>query len=265
MKKIMTLAAIFAAVMMGISSCNPDDTKPEQKPDTEQPDQTPDGGEETPDGGEETPDGGEDTPDGGDEATAAITIDGDFADWDALTDVATATCDPEAGWTALKVLKAYADASAVYIYIEYVDEEIADRAWTPVHVYLDADGSAETGGYGDQYAEATCEWCLEGAIHSEDAFCSYDGGLYPWTGEVGANGWAWGDSLYSGFTSGAGKDNKYELVITKELCEDIEWAETFGLGVDIQQSWESVGVLPNAACTDDNSAGLAPLLRVTTK
>ncbi len=64
MKKFMTLAAMFAAVMMGVSSCNPDDTKPVDKPNPEQP--APDqGGEETPDqGGEETPDqGGEETPD----------------------------------------------------------------------------------------------------------------------------------------------------------------------------------------------------------
>lgn len=258
----MTLAAIFAAVMMGISSCNPDDTKPEQKPDVETPDN---GGEETPDnGGEETPDnGGEQTPE--DESASPITIDGDFADWDALTDVATATCDPEAGWTALKTLKACADDAAVYIYLEFVEEEIADRAWTPVHVYMDADNSPETGGYGDQYAEACCEWCLEGAVFAEDAFCSYDGGLYPWVGEPGANGWSWGDSMYAGFTSGAGNGAKYEIMITKELCADVEFADTFGLGVDIQQSWESVGVLPNAACTDDNTAGLAPLLRVTKK
>ena len=198
--------------------------------------------------------------------TGAITIDGDFSDWDVLAPsiVSVATCDPDAGRTALKTLKAYAAADAVYIYIEYVDEEIVDRAWTPVHIFLNADGSAETGGYGDEFAEATCEWCIEGAIHYDGEFCSYDGGLYPWTGEVGASGWSWGDSMYAGFTSGAGKDNKYELMITKGLCPDIEWAPIFGLGVDIQQSWESVGILPNAACTNDNLAGHAPLLQVIT-
>lgn len=249
-KKFFAIAAIFAATMMSFSSC--------EKPDN--------GG--TNNGGNETP--ADVCPDCQKnpcecEPEAAITIDGDFADWDALTDVATAVCDPEAGWTALTTLKACADAEAVYVYLEFVEAEVADRAWTPVHLYLDADGSAETGGYGDQYAEAACEWCLEGAVFADGAFCSYDGGLYPWMGEVGANGWEWGESLYAGFTSGAGAGNKYELKLTKELCEDIEWAATFGLGVDIQQSWESVGVLPNAACTDDNSAGLAPLLRVTTK
>ena len=40
MKKFMTLAAMFAAVMMGVSSCNPDDTKPVDKPSTEQPGNT---------------------------------------------------------------------------------------------------------------------------------------------------------------------------------------------------------------------------------
>ena len=62
MKKIMTLAAMFAAVMMSFSACNPDDTKPQDKPGTEQ------GGENEDEGNQE------------EEATAAISIDGDFAD-----------------------------------------------------------------------------------------------------------------------------------------------------------------------------------------
>ena len=196
-----------------------------------------------------------------------ITIDGDFSDWDVLDPsiVSVATCDPEACWTALKTLKAFADGEAVYVYLEFVDEEIDDRSYVPVHISLNADGSAETGGGYGQYAEATCEWLLEGTIISENAFCSYDGLLFPWEGEVGGNYWQWGDSShYDGFTSGAGSGNKYELMITKGLCPDIEWAPIFGLGVDIQQSWESVGVLPNAACTDENTRGLAPLLQVIT-
>ena len=58
MKKFMTLAAIFAALMMGISSCNPDDTKPVDKPNTETPgtnDETPGTNDENPGTNDETP------------------------------------------------------------------------------------------------------------------------------------------------------------------------------------------------------------------
>ena len=193
-----------------------------------------------------------------------ISIDGDFSDWDALdpSQVSVATCAPDARWTALKTLKACANDYAVYIYFEFVEEEIPDRAWTPVHIFIDADNSPKTGGYDYLYAEACSDWALEGAIFLDDAFCSYDSGLYPWAGAPGGNGWYWGDSLYSGFTSGAGNGAKYEIMINKELCPDVEFAETFGLGVDIQQSWESVGVLPNADMTEENPSGRAPLLKV---
>ena len=193
-----------------------------------------------------------------------IKIDGEFSDWDALDPewVSVATCDPDASWTALSVLKACATTEALYIYFEFDENQIPDRSWVPFHIFLDADASAETGGFGDQYAEAACEWCLEGAVFADGEFCSYDGVLFPWIGEVGANGWEWGDSLYSGFTTGAGAGNKYELVLIKWLCKDIVWGETCGIGVDIQQTWNSVGVLPNSTPTDDNSWGRAPLLRV---
>ena len=197
---------------------------------------------------------------------AVLIMDGDFNDWDALdpSAVSVAFCDPDSPLTGLKAIGAYADADAVYVYLEYDDEVIVDHSWTPVHIFLNADGSTETGGYGDRFTEATCEWCIEGAIHSDGEFCSYYGGLFPWTGEIGGYGWSWGDGINYDFTTGAGKGNKYEIMITKELCPEIEWAETFGLGVEIEQNWNAVGVLPNAACTQDNPQGLAPLLSVTT-
>ena len=195
---------------------------------------------------------------------AEIVIDSDFSDWDALDPslVSVATCAPDARWTALKTLKACANDYAVYIYFEFVEEEILDRAWTPVHIFIDADNNSKTGGCGLQYAEACSDWILEGGIFEDDAFCSYDAALYPWVGEPGANGWYWGDSLCAGFTSGAGNDAKYEIMINKELCPDVEFAETFGLGVSILQNWESVGVLPNADMTEGNPSGRAPLLKV---
>ena len=71
MKKIMTLAAMFAAVMMAFSSC--DKPTPTPGPDTDQPAETcPDCGEALEDCTcEELPAG-------------AITIDGQYDDWNAL-------------------------------------------------------------------------------------------------------------------------------------------------------------------------------------
>lgn len=199
---------------------------------------------------------------GGEIVVPGIQIDGDFSDWDSLADVATATCDPEANWTALRTLKVCAYHDAVYIYIEFVKEEILNREYTPFHIFLDADGGAETGGVGQLYSDPACEWMLEGAIFASDILCTYNAYLWQWTGEVGGNEWSWGDSGCYGFTAGAGKGNKYELAIIKEQCPNVTWSEAFGIGVEIEQDWTTVGVLPNAACTDDNPSGLAPLLRV---
>ena len=255
MKKILTLAAIFAAVMMSFSACNPDDTKPEQKPETEQ------GGEN--EGGENT--GGEENQEP--DYVSPVTIDGNFDDWAAIdaSKVAVANCDPEALMTALKVLKVYADEFYVNVYFKF-DPDIVDSESAPFHVYLDADNSAETGGYGDEFAEAVSEWSFEGHVMEAGDFCSYDPGLYPWSGEVGADGWEWIDNIMEGgLATGAGAGDEYEFAINREMLgETVTFAEVFGVGVDIQDpGWSSIGILPNAAVTEENTSGEAPLLRVT--
>jgi hypothetical protein len=47
------------------------------------------------------------------------------------------------------------------------------------------------------------------------------------------------------------------------LEDNVTFADTFTLGFDIQSNWSTVGILPNAACTDDNPNGLAPKMKVT--
>ena len=167
MKKIMTLAAIFAAVMMGVTSCNPDDTKPEQKPDVETPDN---GGEETPDnGGEETPDnGGEETP------AAAITIDGDFSDWDALEGAVVATLpEGDVKYEQLKTFKMYADEEFIYIFCEYDPEN------TLVFVpYFDLDSNPATGN-DSKWSGAGYEAKAEGSIYDESEE-GVQGAPQPW-------------------------------------------------------------------------------------
>lgn len=265
MKKIMTIAAMFAAVMVSFSSCDKTPKPDDNKTPTVQ----------------TCPDCGEPE----DECTCgeyvqAITIDGNFADWAAITP-AVATCNPDAKYTALTTLKAYMDEFYVFLYVEFDEDEIVDREWTPFHVYLNADNSDATGGYGDEFADPNAEIMFETAIFGSGEFTTWDAALFKWWGEVGESGWLWTEGSVAGFehsgddnwgavlgegsgiTMAAGNGNAFEISILKEMVLGAEFAETIGVGCDIQQEWSSVGVLPNAAMTDDNPNGLAPKLAVT--
>ena len=246
MKKFMTIAAMFAAVMVSFSSCNK-----EGKPQ--------DGNTVVtcPDCGEAE----EDCTCG--DFQAAIQIDGDFADWAAVTPL-TATCNPDAKYTALTTLKVYTDEMYIHIYFEFSEDEIVDLAWVPFHVYINADNNTEGCGDDQWIGQGGQDWLLEGAVIAE-TFCSYNPAFFSYAGVDPATvEWAWTEVLPegSGVASGAGNGNKYELSIMKEMLPGVELAETFGLGVDIQQSWNSVGVLPNTAIADDNANGAVPMLQV---
>ena len=253
MKKFMTLAAIFAATMMSFTACE-DTTKPDN-------------------GGDEVvtcPDCGQPEADCTcNDYTSPITIDADFSDWAALDASKVATCktDADAKYPALKVLKVYADDVYVNVYFEFDEEYITDVEYVPFHVYLDCDGSTATGGFGDQWTDAATDYCLEGAVIEAGEFCSYDPGLYGWIGEVSGTGWEWTEpsilSSGSGIGNGTGAGNKYEFALLREMLMGVELADTFGIGVDIQQDWSSVGILPNTAVTDTNTNGLVDMLKVT--
>lgn len=262
MKKFMTFAAMIAAVAVTFSACKKDSGKDDV--DTPKTEVCEECGEALEDCTCEA------------EYVPAITIDGNFDDWAAVTP-ATATCNPDAKYTALTTLKAYMDDYYVFVYVEFDEDEIVDREWTPFHVYMNADNSDATGGFGDQWTDANAEIMFETAIFGSGAFTTWDAALFKWWGEVGGSGWNWtdpsvehsGDDNWgailgegSGITMGAGNGNKFEISILKEMVLGAEFAETISLGVDIQQAWSSVGILPNAAMTDDNTNGLAPKLVV---
>ena len=212
---------------------------------------------------EEDPDGPDE-----DEYVAPIKIDGDFSDWAKLTGVAEAKCDPEATKTALKLVKVYADPVYVFVYFEWDKDQIShepDVEHVPFHCYINTDGDASTGGYGDQFSDACSEILFEGSIYPDGAKVgSYEPGVFEWTGDVNGTGWSWNDlGEFNGLCSGAGIEGKYEFQIARELMPK-KLADNFSIGFDIQQDWESVGILPNSHVTDDNPGGLAPSLQVKT-
>ena len=206
-----------------------------------------------------------------------IIIDGDFNDWDALdpSAVSVAFCDPEAPLQALKVMKVISDPKCIYFYFEYDTELVDMTSWLPVHIFIDSDGVKTTGGYSVFHLDAYCDIMLEGGIYSEEGPISFDASLFFWKGEVGADGWDgwvgpnpdasndWGADIIGGITTGAGDNGKYEIAVDREMTT-ATFADTFYVGLEIEYNWDPIGVLPNAASTDDNPAGRAPMLRVTT-
>lgn len=246
MKKVFVFMAI--AAMMCLAACNKDDNgKKDRK--------------------------------GGSDYEAPIKIDGQFDDWAALdaTKVASATCAEDAAWEALKKVKVYADAYFVYIYFEWDTELIEWRndpnatedednsEWVPFHIYVNADGDKTTGGFSDQWTTGCTDFLYEGFLTDGNNIASYDPGAFLWAGEAGAEGWTWEAAIGSGnnLCKGAGVNGKYEIVLIRQLAP-VAIADNFSIGFDIQQAWDSVGVLPNAAVSDDNSAGKAEMLDVVT-
>ena len=209
---------------------------------------------------------------------AAIVIDGDFADWAALpSNSYTKTYgDEEATHPALTHCKVYADPDFIYVYFEWDTDAISAEAGVehvPFHCYVNGDGNAATGGYGDEFAEACADFMLEGFIYgggeNGGEIGSYDPGVHAWSGADGESGWSWNELLEggNGVGEGAGVEGKYEFKIDRSVLKDLGLtvADTFGIGFDIQQGWESVGILPSTAPDEGNSTGYLPLLVVNTQ
>ena len=200
--------------------------------------------------------------------------DGSLADWDALDAnyVFEAVCPEDGNYLGLKMIKVYADEYYINVQAEYDPEEIIDRAWTPFHFYFNTDNSDLTGGYGDQWLDANTDILLEGAVFADGEPCGYFPEAFAWVGEVGGTGWSWeGMTASADFVASQHVGNIIEFQFIRELIPapmGAAWnAEEFGMGVDIQQNWESVGILPLASPESEGSdaTGHAHKLQVKIK
>ena len=209
--------------------------------------------------------------------------DGTAADWDALPAeyVASATHTEGCSYDGLKSVKVYCDDNYLNILVEVNLDVVTDLEWTPFQIFLNADGSSETGGYGDLWKDADTDLMLETAIYSSRYVNSYNPAVFKWWGEVGGsgfqwtdpNGWpdqynCWGAIVCEGSDPAVGTSQmvdgdlgKVEIQLLKELIP-ANWADEFTIGFDIQQRWSDVGHLPNAADDEDGTEVLAEKLRV---
>ena len=204
--------------------------------------------------------------------------DNSVADWDALDKayVFESVCPADAAYLGLKKIRVYADAYYINVIAEYDPEEIPDHESVPFHFYFNTDNSDATGGYGDQFEDANTDILMEGFFFAGDEGsgtgepCAYEPVIVPWTGEVGGSGWGWGDELVPSapcVKSQHVAGNMVEMQFIRELVPTlVGWnADEFGVGCDIQQAWESVGILPLVSPTDENAAGHAHKLQVKIK
>jgi hypothetical protein len=251
-----------------------------------------------------TPQGGGGGNEGGDKPGTETKIpeikvdDNSIADWDALPAeyVVSATCPNDAAMLGLKSVKVYATDMYISILAEPNFEDITDFEWVPFHVYIDADNSDATGGYGDEFTDANTDLLCESGIfawtYADDdpnhtakvdpaqAANAYNPAVFKWWGEVGGSGWNWTDpenpgdeTNFWGAIIGEGQlpvgnsqfvNGKVEIQLLRELLSSVvKMSDTeFGIGFDIQQNWSSVGILPCVSATDENPAGHAAKLKV---
>ena len=191
--------------------------------------------------------------------------DGTLADWDNVPSeyLFKTECAPNASMDGLKSVQVYVDKTYINLLVEVNDQVVTDREWTPFQVYINSDNSAETGGFGDQWITADVDIMCETAIFMSGENYPYNPAVFKWWGANGENGWWWTDpnsepnsencwgaivcegSLPLG-NSQMVEDGKIEIQLDYTLIPMPFDPTTFTLGFDILQSWEAVGVLPNA-------------------
>jgi hypothetical protein len=182
----------------------------------------------------------------------------------------------------LKGVAVYATEMYINILVEPNMDDITDLEWVPFHVYLDIDNSDETGGYGDEFADANTDILCETGLWAGGEPNNYNPAVFKWWGEVGGDGWNWEDpenpgdeTNFWGAIIGEGQlpvgnsqyvDGKFEIQLLRELLGTVPGVEMnageFGIGFDIQQAWSSVGILPCVSVTDENPSGKAAKLKV---
>lgn len=192
--------------------------------------------------------------------------DGSIEDWNKLPKeyLAVAECAEEPYWEALKSVKVYADLVYINVLVEY-DLTGINLDSVAFHLYFDTDLDASTGGYADQWSDADTDVLLEGSLFQGGKPVDYVPSAHMWTGEVGGAGWYWEALAASGvfYASQWVGDNMLEIQLMRVMIPASWSREGFKVGFDIQENWESVGVLPNLSLNEEGGVEYAEKLLVT--
>ena len=235
MKKVF-LAILAAIAVMAMVSCNKDDQNK---------------------GGKK----------GGKTATVVdIKIDGDVSDWKDVAVAAELDEDTVApGRDSLLTLKLAADATNLYVYVEYL---VPDNAYVPVDIFINSDGDTATGFSAWLWSEIGWDFWIE----SEDGCMSDKTNMRNMEDMTIYKAVTWqnaaGEQL-GGFDAGA----KFEKLETKGFCTsagdvvngigrlemaiersaiNIRSKGKIGVGVEIHcGNWRDNGILPQISAGDE--------------
>ena len=191
--------------------------------------------------------------DNNDDQSLISVTDGTLSDWDNLPMeyLFETKCVEGASWDALKSVKVYADLTYINLVVEWDTDIVTDLSSVPFHVYLNVDNDAPTGGWGGLWLEPyNIDVLLEGYFYLDGNPCTYQPDVALYAGTPLADEWAWDWTTIEALAA--------SQLITKGVMEiQIEYGKlpvklenTFTVGFSILQSWNSVGVLPNAAADE---------------
>ena len=239
MKKLFTLMAIFATLAAAVC-CDPANNPEEEEEEEE-------------------------------EVSEAITIDGEFADWAALTPgtFVSATNTPGSPWPAVEQIRVYADETFVYYYIKYDEESlkalIDGAAALPIRLCINTDAEF-TSGYANYFLEAY-DFIIEGSLVAEGAFTDFDGTLHQRFS-------SWKALLEPGhnLVSGKGAGCEYEICMIRDVFNGAVAAsddpkpmgDTFETGIRFYDpDWGELSNMPNSSAEEGDGSGWGHLLTVT--
>ena len=213
--------------------------------------------------------------------TMISVTDGSLEDWDHLPSEYVYSCIlPEgAHYDGLLRMTVYADETFINLAVEYNPEVVTDLSWTPFHIFIDTDNSSMTGGASDFYSTGSIDLMLETAIFAEGQPYSYNPAVFWWWGDIGKSGWLWTNPEEEGTSENCwgaivcegglpiGNSqlvgNTFEIQLLRELIpapDNAPWGDTFRIGVEIEQSWSAVGILPIAPDDVDGAVYTDPLM-----
>lgn len=205
--------------------------------------------------GRTTP-GGTVTPEPIGPVSKTISIDGDLSDWD---DVNASTgyvseCPDGAFYTTARTLKLTADENFVFLYVEYDNTGTIPDIFT---VYMDSDcafdasGNATTGTGSWLFANNGTDVMIQGSITDETGAAGWAWAeVFMYSGTPLANEWAWTSILSGG--SGAVNNcapvdlgngrSAFEACFMRTVIPEL--GSAIEIGIDLEASWNPVGVLP---------------------
>ena len=248
MKKMMTLAAMFAAVMVSFTACEKNGNNNE--------------------GGNNN----DDSEEPGIESNAAIQCDGEYSDWEGLEGVVTATCPADdVAYEQFKTFKVYADEEFIHIFCEF------DPEMTLVFVpYFDLDNDPSTGN-NSKWSGAGYEGKAEGGVFEEvttddgpvqGAPQKWDPAFYLYaesgTEKVLDAGMAVLSSVPAPYKNGTWA---FEASILREVVLEaygIADATQFTMGMyQYDLNWSCIGQLPCKTFAQKDAGELEPMLTIT--